>query len=336
MRCVMTMNARGKLRIVERKLPTLGEGELLVRASRAGINFSDLAGRVGLYPDAPPFPFVSGYEVAGTVAERGPGVQGFSVGDRVFGLARFGGHATHVVVAAKMARRCPDTLSDDAAASLPVVYLTAHYITSRVAPLRPGMRILIHMAAGGVGLALLQLVRDVPGLVSFGTASAEKHDFLRSKGLTVPIDRRTEDYAKVVRDHGPGLDRVFDPLGGGDWAKGFELLGPGGLLVAYGWANMVRGESRNLLHVGREWMRMPRLNPLMLMSQNRGVTGVNLGHLWKEDSLIAEGLDALVELAAAGKLAPHIHAVFPLDKAEEAYRLIAQRGNVGKVLLDCT
>jgi synaptic vesicle membrane protein VAT-1 len=312
-------------------------GEVRVQVARAGLNFTDLAARVGLYPDAPPFPLVSGYEVAGTVDALGPGTQGVALGERVVAITRFGGQASQVVVPQAQLRRIPEGMSLDEAAALPVNYLTAYHLLFHLAPLKPGMKVLIHMAAGGVGLAAIQLARTVPGVELFGTASPAKHDFLRAQGLDHPLDSRDGRYPEAVRalTGGAGLHRVLDPLGGPDWARGAKLLRPGGHLLCYGWANMITGPRLNPVAVAAQFLRMTRWSPLALMESNRSVSGINMGRLWGEVDLLGGHFDALLELARRGVVKPHVDSVYPLHRAAEAHAHLQARRSIGKVLLDC-
>lgn len=144
------------------------------------------------------------------------------IGKRVVVLARFGAHADQVCVPHDNAFPIPDEMSFEEAAAIPVNYLTAYQMLFRVAPIHPGESVLIHMAAGGVGLAVLQLCRTVEGIVAFGTASASKHDVVRANGCTHPIDYHTADYvAEIMRlTNGKGVDVVLDALGGNDWLRG--------------------------------------------------------------------------------------------------------------------
>lgn len=339
MRALVYTRAGGPdvLQVEEWPDPVPKGNEVLVRVKRAGLNFSDLAARVGLYPDAPKFPFVSGYEVSGVVEALGDGARRVKVGERVVAMVRFGAQATHVIVPESQLRTIPASVSFDAAAALPVNYVTAFHMLFHLAPLKPGMKVLIHMAAGGVGLSAIQLARTVPDVELFGTASASKHDFLRKAGLHHPIDYHSVDYVAEVRrlTGGHGVHRVLDALGGPDWHKGYSLLRPAGHLLAFGWANMVDGERRSLLTVARQFLQLKRYSPMQLMDQNRSVSGVNLGHMWDELELLGGHLDTLLEWADQGVVAPQIDSVFPLAKAAEAHQHVAARKNVGKVLFDC-
>ncbi|MET7422600.1 medium chain dehydrogenase/reductase family protein [Dactylosporangium sp. NPDC005555] len=315
--------------------PAPGPGEARIRVHAAGLNFAEVMARQGLYPDAPKLPCVVGYEVAGVVDALGAGVTGPAVGTRVLALVRFGGHAELVCAPVAQVVELPDGLGFEQAAAIPLNYLTAYHMLFRVANLRAGQRVLVHMAAGGVGLAVLQLCRTVPDVVTFGTASAAKHDVLREFGCTHPVDYRTEDYAARVRalTDGEGVDLVLDPLGGRDWKRGLRLLRPVGQLIAYGFANLAGGERRSVVRLARQASGVPLLTPLGLMNDNRTVSGVNLGHLWGRPDLLREELTALMALWHSGDISPRIDGVYPFDRAADAHRRLGERQNVGKVLL---
>lgn len=323
------------LEVRETADPEPGPGQVRVRVRAAGLNFAEVMARQGLYPDAPEPPCVLGYEAAGIVDALGPGVAGPSVGQRVAVLARFGAHADVVCVPAEQAVEIPDAASFEEAAALPVNYLTAYHLLFRVASIRPGERVLVHMAAGGVGIAVLQLCRTLDGVVTFGTASAAKHEVLRAEGCTYPIDYRRVDYASEVRrlTGGEGVDVVLDALGGRDWRRGLALLRPVGRLVVFGFANLMRGERRRPLRVVSQVLRVPLVTPLGLMARNHTVSGVNIGHLWGQRALLREELEALVALWRAGHVKPRVDAVFPFADAADAHRRIAERQNIGKVVL---
>ena len=323
------------LEVRETADPEPGPGQVRVRVHAAGLNFAEVMARQGLYPDAPKPPCVLGYEAAGIVDALGPGVTGPRVGRRVAVLARFGAHADVVCVPAEQAVEVPDAASFEEAAALPVNYLTAYHMLFRVASIRPGERVLVHMAAGGVGIAVLQLCRTLDGVVTFGTASAAKHEVLRAEGCTYPIDYRRVDYASEVRrlTGGEGVDVVLDALGGRDWRRGLALLRPVGRLVVFGFANLMRGERRRPLRVVSQVLRVPLVTPLGLMARNHTVSGVNIGHLWGQRALLREELEALAALWRAGHVKPRVDAVFPFADAADAHRRIAERQNIGKVIL---
>jgi NADPH:quinone reductase-like Zn-dependent oxidoreductase len=315
--------------------PAPGPGEIRIRVRACGLNFAEVMARQGLYPDAPKPPCVLGYEAAGEVDALGPAVDGPAVGTRVVALTRFGGHADAVCVPEAQVLSMPDGMDFETAAAIPVTYLTAYHMLFRVANLQPGAKVLVHMAAGGVGIAVLQLCATVPGVETFGTASAGKHAVLLEEGCTHPIDYRRTDYAQRVREltGGAGVDVVLDPLGGKDWATGLSLLRPVGHLVAYGFANIASGERRNPLRLVGQALRIPRFTPLGLMNRNRSVSGVNIGHLWREAELLRTELSAVLTLWRDGKVRPRIDSVHPFTAAAAAHARLTERRNVGKVIL---
>jgi NADPH:quinone reductase-like Zn-dependent oxidoreductase len=315
--------------------PEPGPGQVRIRVRAAGLNFAEVMAAQGLYPDAPKPPCVVGYEVAGVIDALGDGVQSYPIGQRVLALTRFGGHADVVCVPAEQVLPMPDAMTFEAAAALPVNYLTAYHMLFRVAAVRPGERVLVHMAAGGVGTAVLQLCRTVDNLQTFGTASAAKHDVLKAEGCAHPIDYHATDYAVEVRrlTAGEGVDIVLDPLGGHDWRKGLKLLRPCGRLVAYGFANLASGQRRRPARLLSQVAGIPLLTPLGLMNRNLTVSGVNIGHLWGQMAILREELQAVLVLWDQGKIKPLIDTTYPFADAAAAHRRILQHQNTGKIVL---
>jgi synaptic vesicle membrane protein VAT-1 len=323
------------LEVREAADPEPSPAQVRIRVRAAGLNFADVMAAQGLYPDAPKPPCVVGYEVAGVVDALGDGTQGFAVGERVLALTHFGGHADVVCVPAEQVLPMPDAMGFEEAAAMPVTYLTAYHILFRVAGVRPGERVLVHMAAGGVGTAVLQLCRTVEDLEVFGTASAGKHDVLKAEGCAHPIDYHATDYAAEVRrlTGGEGVDIVLDPLGGQDWRKGLKLLRPCGRLVAYGFANLASGQRRRPVRLVSQVAGIPLLTPLQLMNQNRTVSGVNIGHLWGQIAVLREELQAVLALWEHGSVKPLIDGTYPFAEAPTAHRRILQHQNTGKIVL---
>ncbi|MFO0561895.1 MAG: medium chain dehydrogenase/reductase family protein [Polyangiales bacterium] len=316
-------------------VPEPAAGQVRVKVRFAGLNFSDVMARQGMYPDAPPPPCVVGYEGSGDIDAVGEGVDRARIGERVMVMTRFNGQQEFVCVASAQALKIPDSMPYEDAAALPVVYLTAYHMLFRVSHLRPKMRVLVHMAGGGVGIAALQLCRTVEGVETFGTASSAKHEAIRAEGCMHPIDYRTQDYAAEVRrlTDNKGVDLVLDPLGGRDWKKGIELLRPAGMLIAFGFANMSSGETRSIVHMARQIVGVPLFSPMGLMDKNRAVAGVNVGHLWDELEMLTEEALELLRLYKRGAIKPKIDAIVPIERAAEAHARITGRQNVGKVLL---
>jgi synaptic vesicle membrane protein VAT-1 len=313
--------------------PVPGDGEIRIRVRAAGINFADILTRIGLYPDAPKPPVVVGYEVAGIVDAVGNGVASPQEGDRVLALTRFGGYADCVVVPAAQAYRFPDRLSDAEAAAVPVTYLTAAIALYRMAAVTAGETVLVHNAGGGLGIAATQLARLRRATV-IGTASAGKHDALRSFGVEHAIDYRLGDVEAEVRriTKGRGVDVILDPIGGRSFGASYRMLAPLGRLVMLGISSM-SGERRNAWRVLRSWWAMKSFDPLSLINRNRGVFGLNLGHLWDEGRHLQPLMQLLLTELSAGRLEPVVARTFPLERAGDAHRFIQNRSNIGKVVL---
>jgi len=337
MRAIWITRAGGPEALVVRETPDPepGPGQVRIRVHTAGLNFAEVMAAQGLYPDAPKPPCVVGYEVAGVVDALGEGTQEPATGSRVLALTHFGGHADVVCVPAEQVLPIPDSMSFEEAAAIPVNYITAYHMLFHVAGIRPGERVLVHMAAGGVGIAVLQLCRTVADVEVFGTASAAKHETLRAEGCEHPIDYRTADYAAEVGrlTGGEGVDIVLDALGGKDWRKGMKLLRPCGRLIAFGFANMTSGPRRRPSRMAAQLVGVPLITPLQLMSQNRTISGVNIGHLWGQAALLREELQAVLALWEEGTIKPRIDGSYPFTEAAAAHQRILQRQNIGKVLL---
>jgi synaptic vesicle membrane protein VAT-1 len=313
--------------------PVPGDGQIRIRVRAAGINFADILARIGLYPDAPKPPVVVGYEVAGVVDAVGTGVTNPNEGDRVVALTRFGGYSDCVVVPASQAYQFPDRLSDAEAAAVPVTYLTAALALYRMAALTAGETVLVHNAGGGLGIAATQLARLRRAAV-FGTASIGKHDALRSFGVEHAIDYRNGDVEAEVRrlTRGRGVDVILDPLGGSSFGASYRMLAPLGRMVMLGISSM-SGEKRQPWRVLRSWWAMKPFDPLSLINRNRGVFGLNVGHLWEERRQLQPLMNLMMTELGAGRLEPIVARTFPLDRVADAHRYIQNRSNIGKVVL---
>jgi NADPH:quinone reductase-like Zn-dependent oxidoreductase len=314
--------------------PVAGPGQVRIRVAASGLNFADVMARVGLYPDAPPVPCVVGYEVAGTVDAIGEGVTEIAVGARVLALTRFGGHADVVVVPAAQALVLPDGLPFAKAAAIPVTYLTAWLMLVELGNVHAGHIVLVHAVAGGVGQAALQICRH-RGARVIGTASASKHARLLEAGVAVTIDYRTQDFeTEVMRaTDGRGVDIALDAVGGASFAKSYRCLAPMGRLFMFGISSFAPGRTRSVLAALGGLLRMPRFGAVRLMNENKGVLGVNLGHLWQREAELGAMLREVVELVGRGVLDPIVDCEIPFAEAARAHERLQDRGNFGKVVL---
>ncbi|HKG35180.1 MAG TPA: medium chain dehydrogenase/reductase family protein [Solirubrobacterales bacterium] len=327
------------LQVQERPAPPVGPGQVRIAVRAAGINFADTMARVGLYPDAPKPPCVLGYEVAGEVESVGEGAGEHSVGDRVMAGTRFGGQAELVTVPADQALPLPENLGFEEGAAFPVNYGTAYAGLILMGGLKEGERVLIHAAAGGVGISATQIARNA-GAEIFGTASGSKHEAIRAQGVDHPIDYRETDFAAEVRrlTGGEGIDVAFDALGPTSFRKDYRLLRQGGRLIMYGLSEATNEKGRDLPATLKSLVKMPLATlpwwkSLSLMNENKGVFGLNMLSWWDREGGLDRVVEPLVAELNAGRLAPVVAEAFPLDRAAEAHRYIAERRNIGKVVL---
>jgi NADPH:quinone reductase-like Zn-dependent oxidoreductase len=328
------------LQVQERPDPAVGPGEVRIDVKAAGINFADTMARVGLYPEAPKPPCVLGYEVAGEVESVGTGVDTVKLGDRVMAGTRFGGQASMVSVPEGQVIPLDDSFSYEQGAAFPVNYSTAYVALVIMGGLREGERALIHAAAGGVGISATQIARS-RGAEIFGTASASKHEAISAQGVDHPIDYRTADFEQEVRriTGGEGVDLIMDATGPTNFRKDYRLLREGGRLIMYGASELATQQGRSIPTLARNLMRMPMATmpwwkSLSILSENKGVFGLNM-LAWQD----REGLDRVIEPLSKEveegtiKIDPVVAEAFPFDRAGDAHRFIAERRNIGKVVL---
>ena len=327
------------LQVQDRPDPVAGPGQVRIAVRAAGINFADTLARVGLYPDAPKPPCVLGYEVAGEVESVGEGVSDYSVGDRVMALTRFGGQAELVAVPVEQVLALPEALSFEQGAAFPVNYGTAYAALIVMGGMKSGERVLIHAAAGGVGTAATQIARNA-GAEIFGTASASKHEEIRRQGVDsrdrLPQRRlrRRGDADHRRRGHRPG-DRRDRPN-----------LVPQGLSAAA--ARGAVGDVRPL-GVRRRAGQEPARDPEEPREDAPGDDAMvaepddderEQGHIrpqpapwWDREGGVDRLTEPLVADLEAGRIEPLVAASFPFEQAGEAHRYIAERRNIGKVVL---
>lgn len=323
------------LELREAKDPWPGPGEARIRVEAAGVNFADVVGRLGTYPDLPPMPVVPGYEVAGRVDAVGDGVETDWIGRDVLALTRFGGYSDVVCAPEIQVLTRPPGMDAEVGAALLVNYVTAWQLLVVMGSLKRGETVLVHSAGGGVGIAATQIARHFGARV-LGTASAAKHDALKSLGVDDCIDYTREDFEARVREltHGRGVELVLDPVGGSSFRKSFRCLAPTGRLGMFGMSSMTKGKTRSLLAVGRALVTTPWIfTPLRLMNENKAVFGVNVGHLWEDVDRVRGWAESLLELWHEGVVRPVIDSRFPFDQAAQAHHRLQDRKNLGKVLL---
>jgi len=322
------------LRVRTSPVPAPGAGQVVVRMEATGVSFAEQQMRRGRYYDQPPFPFVPGYDLVGTVAAVGTGVGPALLGQRVAALTKVGGWASHVVIDAADAVPVPPGLDPAAAETVVVNGITAWQMLHRKAQVKSGQTILVHGANGGVGSTLAQLGR-LAGARVIGTASPRHHDRLRELGV-LPVDYHA-DVAAAVREIAPGgVHAVFDHLGGRSLPVSWGLLAPGGTLVSYGSATTRDDAGNKQLPVLKILARVWVWNAL---PNGRHAYFYNI---WAGRALgreqfrarLREDLTHVLQAMAEGHITAQVAARFPLAQAADAMRL-AESGTVaGKVVLN--
>lgn len=336
MRQVVTTRNGGieVLKVEEAPDPQAGPNELVVNVKAAGLNFADILARQGLYPDGPAKPCVMGYEIAGVVESVGANVDKAFIGRSVVAMTRFGGQSEKVVVEGRQLFDKPELLSFEQTAAVPVNYLTAYALLVVMGGLRRGEAVLIHNAGGGVGLAALDIAKKI-GAITYGTASPGKHDFLRQRGLDHPIDYRTQDWLPVLKKltNDRGVELVIDPIGGSHWKKSYKALRTTGRLGVFGVSVASADGVQGKLGMLKAAVQTPFFHPFGLLNKNRGVFGLNLGHMWHEQEKVAEWVEAILNGITEGWIRPHVDRTFSFDQAGEAHAYMEARKNTGKVVL---
>ena len=320
-----------RLRYVDAPEPRPGPGEVKVAVRAAGVNFADVVIRLGLYESAKKYvgwPITPGFEIAGEVAELGPGVTDLQAGERVLALTRFGGYASEVCVPRGQLFRIPSALSFAQAATFPTVHLTAYYALREVLRTRAGAFVLVHSAAGGVGLAALQMAK-ADGLVPIGiVGSPSKCEVAAEYGARSVIDKSSQDlWAEVKRLAPGGLHYVLESNGAETLRESYRHLRPTGRLVVYGFTGMLsRGSAHpNWAKLAVDYLRTPIFHPLSLVDQNKGVIGFNLSYLFEEQGLLAEAMSRMLTELQAGVLRP-----LPVTEGPRGWKCRQRAGSRGQ------
>ena len=336
MRQIVTTTTGGidVLKVQQKPDPTPRDDQVVIRVRAAGLNFADILSRQGLYPDSPPKPCVMGYEVSGVVESAGKDVNSSFLGKSVAAMTRFGGQSDMVAVKATQIFEKPSKLTFEQAAAIPVNYLTAYALLVVMGSLHAGESVLIHNAGGGVGLAAIDIAKKI-GAVTYGTASPGKHEFLAKRGLDHAIDYRKQDWLPVLKDltDGRGVDLVIDPIGGAHWKKSYAALRATGRLGMFGISTVSANGLSGKLKMLKAAIQTPRFHPFGLLNKNRGVFGLNLGHMWHEPEKVAVWMRDILRGVEEGWVNPYVDRSFSFDEAGEAHRFLEERKNIGKVVL---
>ncbi|HKP56540.1 MAG TPA: NADPH:quinone oxidoreductase family protein [Polyangiales bacterium] len=320
----MMMSALGEPEALELKtLPDRepGPGQVAIDVRAIGCNFADTLICRGRYQLKPELPFAPGSEVAGTVRALGAGVDGLVIGQGVSAQMGYGGYATQVIADARRVQRIPDGMPAADACALGIAYQTSYLALVDRAHLQAGEWLLVHAAAGGVGLAALQIGKALGARVIAGASGADKLELCRAQGADETVDTREPGWIERVREvtSGRGADVIYESIGG----EIFE-----GSLKCIAWAG-------RLLVIGFSSGDIPALKMNRVMLKHIDVLGLNVGAYHENDpQRLRQATEQLFALYASGKIKPVIHARYPLRDAAKALRELSDRRTVGKLILE--
>jgi NADPH:quinone reductase-like Zn-dependent oxidoreductase len=327
------------LRVIEEECPQPKRGEVRVRVLAAGVSLPDVMAREGVHPETPPVPFTPGWDLVGVADRLGDGIVGIKPGQLVAALPIHGAYAQFVCLAQSELVPVPSGLDVAEAVSLVLNYVTAYQMLHRCAHVRPGQRVLIHGAAGGVGTALLQLAHSA-GLETYGTCSSRSAPAVVALGA-IALDYQNADYVeeihRLTRD---GVDAVFDPIGGTHLWQSRKALGAGGRVIGYGLRSSMRGEGLASSRPGsRQRFRGTALFALYiagswLLPGRKRVIPYSIQTLKRvKPEFFRQDLTALFDLLQQQKIKPLVARRFPLAEARQAQELLAKGGVTGKIVL---
>jgi NADPH:quinone reductase len=308
------------LRVAETAEPELYPGGLAVDVKAAGCNFFDILMAAGRYQVKPPMPFVPGAELAGVVSAIGAEVDDFRIGDRVLASTPLGAFAEQAVVSARTAWRMPAGMTFEEGAAFPIVYPTSYAALVLRAGLRPGETLLVHAAAGGVGLAAVQIGKALGARVIATAGGADKLAIAREAGADVGIDYRDDGWVERVRQEtqGRGADVIYDPVGGDVLDRSLKCIAWNGRLLVIGFASG----------------RIPEIKANRILLKNVAVVGLHWGaYAVHEPARVPEVFDALFRLYESGAIRPVIGGRYPLDRIAEALRALGSRRTHGKIVV---
>ena len=320
-----------------RREPAPDEVAIDVRA--IGVNYADTMVRMGLYASAKEFvgwPITPGFEVSGVVRAVGSDVSDLAVGERVVAVTLFGGYASDVVVARRYVRPVPAGLSFEQAAAFPAVYLTAWFALHELAHPRPGARILVHSAAGGVGGCIVQLAKHAGCEVTAVVGASHKVQAALDLGADHVIDKSTQDLWKEANRIAPdGFDVICDANGVATLGQSYAHLRPSGKLVVYGFHTMIpkTGGKPSWVKLAWDWIRTPRFNPLDLTNASKSVLAFNLSYLYDRTDILEAALTDLFTWLDEGAITAPPVTTYPLSEVGRAHRDLESAQTTGKLLL---
>lgn len=326
--------AADAFQFVEANIPEPQPDEVQIKVDYFGLNYADVMARQGMYREAPPLPCVLGYEVVGTIVKVGKDGAQDLLHKRVVAFTRFGGYSQLVNTKCIAVVEIGDYDSEKALC-LATQYVTAYYMSHVATTINEDDNVLIHAAAGGVGTALIQLLRDKNVNIIAKVGSDDKKEYLKQQGVKHIVNYRNSDYATQVKDilKEEKLDVSFNPAGGGSFKKDWKLIGPSGTILLFGGSER-SGKKMGILSDLNFVRKMGVIIPITLMGSSRGIIGVNMLRIAdNKPKVLLHCLQKVVDLARNGDIDPQVNAVFPAKEIAKAHALLQSGKTTGKVAL---
>lgn len=321
------------LKLVTEEIFDPQDNEVTIEVRAVGLNFADIFALVGLYSATPKGSFIPGLEFSGTVLKVGKKVSSFKKGDRIMGVTRFGGYATHLNIDARYIYSLPKDWSFTDGAGFIAQSLTAYYALLPLGNLKKGQTVLIHSAAGGVGVYANRIAKQFDAYTIGSIGSLDKIETLRREGYDDYIIR-DKNFFKNLQDKikGRELNLVLECIGGKIFEESFRSLSSAGRIIVYGSANFApESVSPNFLKLAYQYLTRPKIDPLSMISSNKSVLAFNLIWLWDKIEELSEMLEEILQM----KLSPPlIGKTFPFSDALFALQYFKSGKSVGKVILE--
>jgi NADPH2:quinone reductase len=314
--------------------PIVSEGLVKIKVEAFGLNYADVMARLDLYPDMPPMPCVLGYDVVGEVVELGNEVHNLNLGDRVVALTRFGGYAEFAIADARVCQKIEADIPSFVALTMATQLATAYHASIECVNLFEGDTVLIHAAAGGVGLGLVQIALHKKCNVVAVAGSKEKLDFLQSLGVQHVINYKEQDFVSYLKSHDlyKKIDVIFDSVGGDNVPKGMKCLNAGGKLVIYGASKL--SKSGNKIKLLIDALKFGLFSPPQFMMPSKGMIGVNMLSIAdRKPEIVARCMAGVIALSKQGVFAHLVGKEYPIEQLAHAHQLLEDGKTMGKLAI---
>lgn len=320
------------LKLVEEELPELAKSEVTIEVKAIGFNFADLFAIQGLYSATPKGSFIPGLEYSGIIVRKGKDVTGFDLNEKVMGVIKFGAYTTHINMDHRYLQKLPHGWTFEEGAAFTVQSLTAYYALIELGNIKDNDTILVHSAAGGVGIYANRIAKKFNAYTIGTVGSKSKIGFLKDEGYDDVIVRDNNFKEKLKQSLGERkLNIVMESIGGKIFKDSFDLLSPTGRIIIYGGAQFMSHQSRpNYPKLLYQILTRPKVDPLSLSDTNRSLMGFNLIYLWDKPEEMKRMITNILNFNLKK---PYVGSTFPFEKLPEALKLFQSGKTIGKVVV---